>query len=71
MERFVLSYSELIDGRSIDNLDELVGGARIEYIFSTIFNESISRMDPFEYLNDSDLRVAIRNGKYGVMQPMD
>ena len=29
VERFVRSYGELIEGRSIDNLDELVGGARI------------------------------------------
>ncbi len=52
----------MIDGRSIDNKDELVGGARIQYIFSSIFNQTISHMNPFQYLTDDDLRTAIRNG---------
>ena len=29
LERFVRSYGELIEGKCIDNLDELVGGARV------------------------------------------
>ena len=52
----------MIDGRSIDNKDELVGGARIQYIFSSIFNQTISNMNTFQYLTDDDLRTAIRNG---------
>jgi dynamin 1-like protein len=53
----------MIDGRSIDNKDELVGGARIQYIFSSIFNITITNMNPFQYLTDEDLRTAIRNGR--------
>lgn len=52
----------MIDGRSIDNKDELVGGARIQYIFSSIFNTTICSMNPFQFLSDEDLRTAIRNG---------
>jgi dynamin 1-like protein len=39
----------------------VIGGARIEYIFSQIFIKSITKMNPFEYLTDIDIRTAIRN----------
>jgi dynamin 1-like protein len=63
LSKFVRCFNEMIDGRSIDSKDELVGGARIQYIFSSIFNSSVTNMNPFQYLTDEDLRVAIRNGK--------
>lgn len=62
LSRFVKCFNEMIDGRSIDNKDELVGGARIQYIFSSIFNTTICGMNPFQFLTDEDLRTAIRNG---------
>lgn len=63
LSKFVRCFNEMIDGRSIDNKDELVGGARIQYIFSSIFNNTVNQMSPFQYLTDDDLRTAIRNGK--------
>ncbi|CAN5951083.1 unnamed protein product [Sphagnum jensenii] len=63
LSKFVKCFNEMIDGRSIDNKDELVGGARIQYIFSSIFNITVTNMSPFQYLSDDDLRTAIRNGK--------
>ena len=69
LSKFVRCFNEMIDGRSIDNKDELVGGARSHYIFSSIFNITITNMSPFQYLSDDDLRTAIRNGTNGVIQP--
>jgi dynamin 1-like protein len=63
LSKFVRYFNEMIDGRSIDNKDELVGGARIQYIFSSIFNLTVTNMSPFQYLTDEDLRTAIRNGR--------
>lgn len=65
LSKFVKCFNEMIEGRSIDNKDELVGGARIHFIFTTIFNQTIINMSPFQYLTDEDLRTAIRNGKAG------
>lgn len=41
---------------------ELYGGARIAYIFNESFvNRAVKRMDPFEGLEDVDIRTAIAN----------
>ena len=39
----------------------VIGGARIEYIFSQIFIKSINKLNPFEFLSDADIRTGIRN----------
>jgi dynamin 1-like protein len=51
----------LIEGRHTDSRESVIGGARIEFIFSQIFIKSINKLDPFEYLTDNDIRTAIRN----------
>ena len=40
---------------------ELVGGARLVYVFNEIFKKSVSKMNPFDILSDEDIRVAIKN----------
>lgn len=33
--------------------EELLGGARINYIFNDIFKRAIITLDPFEFVNDN------------------
>eukprot|EP00252_Welwitschia_mirabilis_P025374 TRINITY_DN7890_c0_g2_i1.p1 TRINITY_DN7890_c0_g2~~TRINITY_DN7890_c0_g2_i1.p1 ORF type:complete len:461 (+),score=106.86 TRINITY_DN7890_c0_g2_i1:84-1385(+) len=40
---------------------ELSGGARIHYIFQSIFVKSLDEVDPCEDLTDDDIRMAIQN----------
>ncbi|KAK8624808.1 hypothetical protein V6N13_089694 [Hibiscus sabdariffa] len=40
---------------------ELSGGARIHYIFQSIFVKSLEEVDPCEDLTDDDIRTAIQN----------
>jgi dynamin 1-like protein len=50
-----------VEGRATDVRECVLGGARIEYIFSQIFVKSINKLSPFEFLSDADIRTAIRN----------
>ena len=61
VSKYVRYLVELIEGRCTDSREAVIGGARIEYIFSQIFIKSINKLDPFEYLTDDDIRTAIRN----------
>lgn len=40
---------------------ELYGGARISHTFHSLFAQALDRIDPFDRLNDQDIRTAIRN----------
>jgi dynamin 1-like protein len=40
---------------------ELYGGARISYIFNEVFGRRLKSIDPFEGLDDEDIRTAIAN----------
>lgn len=52
----------MIRGKYIKTLnEELVGGARINYILFDIFRSSLLAMDPFEIVKDDDIRTAIKN----------
>lgn len=61
VNKYVKYFVELIEGRTLNSRDSVIGGARIEYIFSQIFIKSINKLNPFEFLTDSDIRTAIRN----------
>lgn len=61
VSKYVRYLIELIEGRYTDSREAVIGGARIEYIFSQVFIKSINKLDPFEYLTDNDIRTAIRN----------
>uniref|UniRef100_A0A803NGB5 Dynamin-related protein 3A n=1 Tax=Cannabis sativa TaxID=3483 RepID=A0A803NGB5_CANSA len=55
-------FSALVDGSSQDiSTKELSGGARILYIFQSIFVKSLEEVDPCEGLSDDDIRIAIQN----------
>ncbi|KAL7268749.1 Dynamin-related GTPase protein [Rhizina undulata] len=62
MTRFATSFISSIDGTSSDiSTKELCGGARIYYIFNSVFGNSLELIDPTTNLSVLDIRTAIRN----------
>jgi len=62
MTRFASSFISSIDGTSSEiSTKELCGGARIYYIFNSVFGNSLETVDPTHNLSLSDIRTAIRN----------
>ena len=62
MTRFATSFITSIDGTSSEiSTKELCGGARIYYIFNSVFGNSLETIDPTTNLSVLDIRTAIRN----------
>ena len=62
MTRFASSFISSIDGTSSEiSTQELCGGARIYYIFNSVFGNSLETIDPTTNLSVFDIRTAIRN----------
>ena len=62
MTRFASSFIASIDGTSSEiSTQELCGGARIYYIFNSVFGSSLESIDPTVNLSVLDIRTAIRN----------
>ncbi|CCC14127.1 hypothetical protein SMACR_08468 [Sordaria macrospora] len=62
MTRFASSFIASIDGTSTEiSTKELCGGARIYYIFNSVFGSSLESIDPTSNLTALDIRTAIRN----------
>ena len=62
MTRFASSFISSIDGTSSDiSTKDLCGGARIYYIFNSVFGNSLETIDPNTNLSILDIRTAIRN----------
>lgn len=62
MTRFASSFISSIDGTSSEiSTKELCGGARIYYIFNSVFGNSLESIDPTTNLSVLDIRTAIRN----------
>lgn len=62
MTRFASSFIASIDGTSMEiSTKELGGGARIYYIFNSVFGNSLETIDPIQNLSVLDIRTAIRN----------
>ena len=62
MTRFATSFIASIDGTSSEiSTKELCGGARIYYIFNSVFGNSLESVDPTHNLSVLDIRTAIRN----------
>ncbi|THG01234.1 hypothetical protein TEA_001788 [Camellia sinensis var. sinensis] len=52
----------MVDGKSQEmSTKELSGGARIHYIFQSIFVKSLEEVNPCEDFSDEDIRTAIQN----------
>ncbi|XP_024029174.1 dynamin-related protein 3A isoform X2 [Morus notabilis] len=62
LSKYCEAFSAMLDGRSQDiATTELLGGARIHYIFQTTFVKSLEEVDPCEDLTDADIWMAIQN----------
>ena len=62
MTKFASSFISSIDGTSSEiSTKELCGGARIYYIFNSVFGNSLESVDPTTNLSVLDIRTAIRN----------
>jgi dynamin 1-like protein len=62
LAKFSAAYSDMIEGRFVrESAVEYMGGSRISHIFTDIFGRTITTIDPFEKLTDSDIMTAIRN----------
>lgn len=62
MTRFASTFISSIDGTSSEiSTKELCGGARIYYIFNSVFGNSLETINPTQNLSVQDIRTAIRN----------
>ncbi|KAF1996290.1 hypothetical protein P154DRAFT_525714 [Amniculicola lignicola CBS 123094] len=62
MTRFASSFISSIDGTSAEiSTKDLCGGARIYYIFNSVFGNSLEQVLPTSNLSVLDIRTAIRN----------
>ncbi|KAI8547669.1 hypothetical protein RHMOL_Rhmol07G0214100 [Rhododendron molle] len=62
LTKYCEAFSEMVDGKSQEmSTKELFGGARIHYIFQSIFVKSLEEVDPCDDLTNEDIRTAIQN----------
>lgn len=58
---FATEFVSSIDGTSSLSTKELSGGARIYFIFNSVFGHALDSIRPCANLTDGDIRTAIRN----------
>ncbi|XP_030493585.2 dynamin-related protein 3A isoform X1 [Cannabis sativa] len=62
LSKYSEAFSSMVEGKNEEmSTSELSGGARIHYIFQSIFVRSLEEVDPCEDLTDDDIRTAIQN----------
>ncbi|KAE8727265.1 Dynamin-related protein 3B [Hibiscus syriacus] len=62
LSKYCEAFSSMVEGKNEQmSTSELSGGARIHYIFQSIFVKSLEDVDPCEGLTDDDIRTAIQN----------
>ncbi|KAF2320570.1 hypothetical protein GH714_028360 [Hevea brasiliensis] len=62
LSKYSEAFSSMVEGKNEQmSTSELSGGARIHYIFQSIFVKSLEEVDPCEDLTDDDIRTAIQN----------
>ncbi|GFY90103.1 dynamin-related protein 3A [Actinidia rufa] len=62
LSKYSEAFSSMIEGKNEEmSTCELSGGARIHYIFQSIYVKSLEEVDPCENLTDDDIRTAIQN----------
>lgn len=62
LTKYCEAFSAMVDGKSLEmSTKELSGGARIHYIFQSIFVKTLEEVDPCQDLTDEDIRTAIKN----------
>ncbi|KAI9121231.1 hypothetical protein K1719_008264 [Acacia pycnantha] len=62
LSKYSEAFSSMVEGKNEEmSTSQLSGGARIHYIFQSIFVKSLEEVDPCEDLTDDDIRTAIQN----------
>ncbi|KAI4375897.1 hypothetical protein MLD38_013713 [Melastoma candidum] len=62
LSKYAEAFSSMVEGKNYEiSTSELSGGARIHYIFQSIFVRTLEEVDPCEDLTDEDIRTAIQN----------
>ncbi|KAL3698868.1 hypothetical protein R1sor_012944 [Riccia sorocarpa] len=62
LTKYSQGFQSIVDGKNEEmSTTELSGGARIHYIFQSIFVRSLEEVDPCDDLTDEDIRTAIQN----------
>ncbi|KAM5564635.1 dynamin-related protein 3A-like [Rosa sericea] len=62
LSKYCEAFTAMLDGKNPEMLTkELSGGARIQYIFQSIFVKSLQEVDPCDDVTDDDIRTAIQN----------
>ncbi|XP_052879062.1 dynamin-related protein 3A-like [Gossypium arboreum] len=62
LSKYCEAFSSMVEGKNEQmSTSELSSGARIHYIFQSIFVKSLEEVDPCEDLTDDDIRTAIEN----------
>lgn len=60
--KYSKAFESLVNGRNEEKLTfEVHGGARIHYIFQSIFVKGLEEVDPLEQISDDDIRTTIHN----------
>ncbi|KAL5214705.1 hypothetical protein ABZP36_003857 [Zizania latifolia] len=69
LRKYCEAFSSMVEGKNKVSTDELSGGARIHYIFQSIFVKSLEEVDPCKSITDEDICTAIQNsdGPKGAM----
>ncbi|GAB4847206.1 Dynamin- protein 3A [Ancistrocladus abbreviatus] len=64
LSKYAEAFSSLVEGKSEEmSTSELSGGARIHYIFQSIFVKSLEEVDPCGDLSDEYIRTAVQNAR--------
>ncbi|KAG1330908.1 dynamin-related protein 3A [Cocos nucifera] len=62
LTKYCEAFSSMVEGKNEElSTAELSGGARMHYIFQSIFVKSLEEVDPCEDITDEDIRMAIQN----------
>eukprot|EP00271_Cylindrocystis_brebissonii_P006355 TRINITY_DN19108_c0_g1_i1.p1 TRINITY_DN19108_c0_g1~~TRINITY_DN19108_c0_g1_i1.p1 ORF type:complete len:904 (-),score=141.37 TRINITY_DN19108_c0_g1_i1:127-2706(-) len=62
LTKYSQAFATIVDGKNEEmSTSELSGGARIHYIFQSIFVKRLEDVDPCDDLTDDDIRTAIQN----------
>ncbi|CAM0904934.1 unnamed protein product [Alopecurus aequalis] len=59
--KYCEAFSSMVEGKNKVSTDQLSGGARIHYIFQSIFVKSLEEVDPCKNISDEDIRTSIQN----------
>lgn len=64
LSKYSEAFSSVVEGKSEGiSTSELSGGARIHYIFQSIYVRSLEDVDPCDGLSDEDILIAIQNAR--------